>query len=205
MDALSLAGFSRLKALTVTHNDRPEAASRPFDAGRDGFVMGEGAGCVVLEAREHAEARGARMYAEVRRVGQGGVDPGGEGGCVRVCARVPLHGPLVVPRAPGAQLGREQRSAGRARSQVRGYGLSGDGHHITQPHPQGLGPALAMARALRGSGLQAEHVAYVNAHATSTPLGACGARARSGAAGSTAATVGLASVVAVGCARPDTL
>jgi len=119
VDALSLAGFSRLRALTVSHNDTPEQASRPFDAGRAGFVMGEGAGCVVLESQAHAAKRGApRVYAE-----------------------------------------------------VRGYGMSGDGHHITQPHPEGLGARLAMERALVRSGLQAEHLAYINAHATSTPLG----------------------------------
>ncbi|GLI63989.1 hypothetical protein VaNZ11_007101 [Volvox africanus] len=141
VDAISLVGFSRLKALSTGFNDEPERASRPFDAARDGFVMGEGAGMLVLEELEHALARGANIYAE-----------------------------------------------------VRGYGMSGDAHHITHPHPDGLGAVLCMQRALEGSGLTARDVAYVNAHATSTPTGDAIEQAamlsvfRSGVAAATAAT-----------------
>lgn len=118
VDAVALGGFSRLKALSTRYNATPEAASRPFDKGRDGFVMGEGAGVVVLEELGHALRRGARPYAE-----------------------------------------------------VRGYGLSGDGFHITQPSAEGTGAQLAMARALHTAGLAPQQVCYINAHATSTPIG----------------------------------
>ena len=114
---VGLGGFGNMKALS-TRNDEPETASRPFDAGRDGFVMGEGAGALVLEDYEHARARGARIYAE-----------------------------------------------------VTGLGMSADAHHISAPHPEGLGARLAMRQALETAGLRPEDVDYLNMHGTSTPLG----------------------------------
>ncbi|KAG7034871.1 3-oxoacyl-[acyl-carrier-protein] synthase, mitochondrial [Cucurbita argyrosperma subsp. argyrosperma] len=118
IDALSIAGFCRSRALCTKYNSAPQEASRPFDSGRDGFVIGEGSGVMVLEELDHALKRGARIYAE-----------------------------------------------------VRGYGTSGDAHHITQPHASGRGAALAMTRALKQSGFHPCQVDYLNAHATSTPLG----------------------------------
>ncbi|KAG1677901.1 hypothetical protein FOA52_001319 [Chlamydomonas sp. UWO 241] len=116
--AIGLAGFSRLKALSTGFNDNPASASRPFDAQRDGFVMGDGSGVLVLEELEHARVRGAEILAE-----------------------------------------------------VRGFGASGDGHHVTQPQVDGDGALLAMSRAMQGSGVALEDVVYINAHATSTPQG----------------------------------
>lgn len=112
-----IGGFNAMKALSE-RNDSPETASRPFDKGRDGFVLGEGAGALILEEYEHAKARGAKIYAE-----------------------------------------------------VMGGGLSADAHHITAPHPEGLGAAKVMTSAIKDSGLNPEDVDYINVHGTSTPLG----------------------------------
>ncbi|AQK69582.1 hypothetical protein ZEAMMB73_Zm00001d015816 [Zea mays] len=126
IDALSIAGFSRLRALSTKYNSSPLLASRPFDCGRDGFVIGEGCGVMVLEALDHAKERGAKIYAEVRGYGM---------------------------------------------SDYEAQFFPGDAHHITQPQSGGRGAILAMKRALDQSGLHVNEIGYVNAHATSTPLG----------------------------------
>jgi 3-oxoacyl-[acyl-carrier-protein] synthase II len=113
----SVGGFCAMKAMSQ-RNDDPATASRPFDTGRDGFVMGEGAGALVLEEYEHAVARGAQIYAE-----------------------------------------------------VAGAAMTADAYHMTATHPEGLGAYEAMKRALEDGGLNPSQVDYLNAHATSTPVG----------------------------------
>lgn len=113
---LGFGGFSNMKALS-TRNDDPEHASRPFDKDRDGFIMSEGCGMVVMESLEHAKARGARIYSEL-------------------C----------------------------------GFGMTADAHHITAPAPDGEGAQRAMKAALEDGGMNPEDVDYINAHGTSTEL-----------------------------------
>ncbi len=112
-----IGGFNAMHALS-TRNDDPKTASRPFDKDRDGFVLGEGAGALILEEYEHAKARGAKMYAE-----------------------------LV------------------------GGGLSADAHHMTAPHPEGIGAKKVMINCLKDAGLKPQDVDVINMHGTSTPLG----------------------------------
>jgi 3-oxoacyl-[acyl-carrier-protein] synthase II len=111
-----IAGFNSMKALS-TRNDAPDKASRPFDRDRDGFVVGEGAGILILEERDQALERGASIYAE-----------------------------------------------------VVGYGMSGDGHHMTAPAPDGDGMARCMAAAIDDAGISRDKIDYINAHGTSTQL-----------------------------------
>ncbi|KAG5748546.1 hypothetical protein H9Q69_011053 [Fusarium xylarioides] len=115
---LTFAGFGRARSLSTAYNDNPTASCRPFDADRNGFVVSEGAAVVVLEELEHAKARRAQIYAE-----------------------------------------------------IKGYGCSGDAHHMTAPREDGHGAYLAMKKALKSAGIKPSQVDYINAHATATHVG----------------------------------
>jgi 3-oxoacyl-[acyl-carrier-protein] synthase II len=112
-----IGGFNAMMALS-TRNDDPKTASRPFDKDRDGFVMGEGGGALVIEEYEHAIKRGAKIYAE-----------------------------------------------------IVGGGLTADAHHITAPHPEGLGACNVMRLAIEDAEIPVTDIDYINVHGTSTPLG----------------------------------
>lgn len=112
-----VGGFNAMKAMSE-RNDDPTTASRPYDKDRDGFVMGEASGILILEELEHAKARGAKIYCE-----------------------------------------------------VVGGGATADAHHITAPHPDGLGARNVMLAALDDAGMKPEEIDYINTHGTSTPIG----------------------------------
>ena len=117
---VAMGGFNAIKALSA-NNYNASTACRPFDVTRDGFVLGEGAGILMIEELEHALERGAKIYCE-----------------------------LV------------------------GYGAASDAYHVTATHPEGIGAEMAMQNALNDSGLSAQDIDYINAHATSTPVGDIG-------------------------------
>ena len=117
ISAAGVGGFNAMKALSE-RNDDPKTASRPFDKDRDGFVVGEGAGVIILEGLQHALARGAKIYCE-----------------------------------------------------IAGGGATADAHHITAPHPEGLGAQNVMRTALKDAGMSPGDIDYINVHGTSTPLG----------------------------------
>jgi 3-oxoacyl-[acyl-carrier-protein] synthase II len=150
IDPLSFIGFHRLRALSTQYNDTPEKASRPFDANRDGFVMGEGACILVLEEMEHA----------IRRFH--GIPPS-----------------LAINTEPQGMKSDDndpiERHSQSYWIEVCGYGASGDAHHITSPDPTGRGAIEAMQQSVQEAAASSEnsdiHVDYVNAHATSTPVG----------------------------------
>jgi len=112
-----VGGFNAMKALSERNED-PKTASRPYDKDRDGFVMGEAAGVIILEDLDHAAKRGAKIYCE-----------------------------------------------------IAGAGATADAHHITAPHPEGLGAKNVMLAALEDAGMQPGDIDYINTHGTSTPLG----------------------------------
>ena len=112
-----MAGFNAMHALS-TRNESPETASRPFDSTRDGFVLGEGSGTLILEEYEHAKSRGAKIYAE-----------------------------------------------------FIGGGLSSDAHHITAPHPDGIGVKTVINNCLKDGNVSFRDIDLINTHGTSTPLG----------------------------------
>lgn len=112
-----VGGFNAMKAMSE-RNDDPKTASRPYDKDRDGFVMGEACGILILEELEHAKARGAKIYCE-----------------------------------------------------IAGAGATADAHHITAPHPEGLGAKNVMLSALDDAGMKADEIDYINTHGTSTPIG----------------------------------
>jgi 3-oxoacyl-[acyl-carrier-protein] synthase II len=117
VSAAGVGGFNAMKALSERNSD-PKSASRPFDKDRDGFVMGEGAGVLIVESLDHALARGAKIYCE-----------------------------------------------------IAGGGATADAHHITAPHPEGLGAQNVMKVALKDAGMTPDDIDYINVHGTSTPLG----------------------------------
>jgi len=112
-----VGGFNAMKALSERNED-PKTASRPYDKDRDGFVMGEAAGVIILEDLDHAAKRGAKIYCE-----------------------------------------------------IAGAGATADAHHITAPHPEGLGAKNVMLVALEDAGMKPGDIDYINTHGTSTPLG----------------------------------
>jgi 3-oxoacyl-[acyl-carrier-protein] synthase II len=112
-----VGGFNAMKAMSE-RNDDPKTASRPYDKDRDGFVMGEGSGVIIMEELEHALARGAKIYCE-----------------------------------------------------IMGGGATADAHHITAPHPEGLGATNVMLAALDDANMKPEEIDYINTHGTSTPIG----------------------------------
>ena len=145
-----VGGFNSMNALS-TRNDSPETASRPFSASRDGFVMGEGVGVVMLEELEHAKARNAHIYAELVRDGF----VIGEGGACLVLEE------MDHALARGAKIYCE----------IAGTGMSADAYHLTASHPDGLGAKLVMRNALEDAGMAPEDIDYINVHGTSTPVG----------------------------------